>query len=134
MTKEPKSAPVEIDDIATVEKTYEVPHPSTDENVGIRVTLMSVNDKRMKGLKRQIQNANLQRQAKRKTIKAVEVEENEIAMASGAIVSWDWYDAVYKGEKPDCTPKTKAEILNAKSWIKDFVVEKLELESDFFTK
>ena len=44
------------------ENTFEIKHPVTDENVGIRVSLMSPDDDRMKPIKRQITDFNLQKQ------------------------------------------------------------------------
>lgn len=129
MTKQP----IDIDDISTGDVTSEILHPVTEEPVGIRVTLMSPTDSRLKGIKRQIQNENLKRQNRRKTIKASEVEENENALLAATVVSWDWYDAVYKGEKPDCTPKMIKEIFTEKPWFRQAINDLLEAEADFFT-
>ena len=129
MTKKP----MDIDDISTGDITSEILHPVTEEPVGIRVTLMASTDKRLTSIKRQIQNENLKRQNRRKTIKASEVEENENALLAATIVSWDWYNAVYKGEKPDCTPKMIKEIFVAKPWFRQAINDLLEAEADFFT-
>lgn len=123
---------VDIDDINTSDVTREIPHPKTGEPVGIRVTLMSTTDQRLKALKREIQNENLQREKKRKTIKPAEIEENENRLLAATFVSWDWYGATFKGEKPECKPAVIKQVLKAKPWFRSAINEILEDDADFF--
>lgn len=128
-----KTEVLDIDEIATGEITREIPHPVTGEPVGIRVTLMSATDSRLASVKRQIQNENLKRNSRKKTITADEIETNELRLLAGTIISWEWYNAVYKGEKPECTVKMKMQILREKPWFKSAINDLLEVEADFFT-
>ena len=81
-----------MNDIANIkpnEQTLEILHPSSDEPVGIRVTLMSPDDPRMKTIKRKITDFNLQKQKRGKVLKAVEVEDNEIALITATLTGWE---------------------------------------------
>lgn len=117
------------------ENTFEVTHPVTDENIGIRVTLMSPDDDRMKQIKRRITDFNLNKQKRGKVLKAIEVEENENALIAATLTGWEWYskDVSFNGSKPDFNIKNVTEVLNTLAWFKKFINEKLEDDKSFFT-
>lgn len=121
---------------APIEKTFEIGAPNTGEPVGIRVTLMSPDDPRMKGIKRKISDANLKKQSRRKTLKTVEIEKNEIELFSAAMTGWEWYgdDVVFQGKKPDFTPKMVAKVLTVLPWFAQQISDELDETTDFFTK
>ena len=125
-------------DIANIkpnEHTFEINHPATDEPVGIRVSLMSPDDPRMKPIKRKVTDFNLQKQKRGKTLKAVEIEDNEISLLSGTMTGWEWYggDVSFKGEKPEFNPKNVALVLKELPWFKKQVNDELDDEKGFFS-
>ena len=124
----------DIANIAPKEQTLEILHPSSDEPVGIRVTLMSPDDPRMKSIKRKITDFNLQKQKRGKVLKAVEVEENEIALIAATLTGWEWYgeDVSFKGEKPEFNTKNVAAVLRETSWFKKQISDELDDAKGFF--
>lgn len=125
-------------DIATlkpVEDTFEVLHPVTEEPIGIRVTTMSPDDERMKIAKREIQNFNLQKQKRNKTLKAVEIEDNETKLLSATVTGWEWYgeDVSFEGSKPEFNIKNVKKVLTSISWFRDQLNEHLDNTKGFFS-
>lgn len=106
---------MEITSLKRVDITKEITHPGTGENIGIRVTIMSPNDKRLKRVIRRITDQNLQKNKRGKGIKAEDIEENQLELISNALTGWEWYgDATFQGEKPEFT------VENVKKVCKEF--------------
>ena len=128
---------MDIANINTQDHTYEVLHPVTDEPVGIRVTIMSQDDARMKPIKRKITDFNLQKQKRGKTLKAVEIEASEVELLAATITGWDWYgdDVTYKGEKPEFSLKNVKDVLSDPKipWFRKQLNEQLDDEKGFFS-
>jgi len=127
-----------MNDIANIkpsEHNFEIMHPATDEPLGISVTIMSPDDPRVKPIKRKVTDFNLQKQKRGKTLKAVEIEDNEISLLSGTIIGWDWHgkDVSFKGEKPEFNPKNVALVLKELPWFKKQVNDELDDEKGFFS-
>ena len=53
-----------------------IKHPATGEPIGVTVSIMSIDDERMKPIKRQIQDRKLKLEQRGKNFKAEEIEEN----------------------------------------------------------
>lgn len=82
-------------DLATLkptERTIEITHPALGSPLGIRVTLLSIDDERMKRIKRQITDESLSRQAKNKPLKSDELERNTNMLMFTATTGWEWYN------------------------------------------
>ena len=124
----------DITNIAPKEQTIEILHPSSDEPVGISVSLMSPDDPRMKTIKRKITDFNLQKQKRGKVLKAIEVEDNEIALIGATLTGWEWYgdDVSFKGEKPEFNPKNVAAVLKEITWFKKQLSDELDDTKGFF--
>ena len=125
-------------DIANIkpnEHEFEITHPKTDEPIGVSVTIMSPDDPRMKSVKRKVTDFNLQKQKRGKTLKAIEIEDNEISLISAAMVSWNWHgkDVCFKGETPEFNPKNIAIVLKEHPWFKKQVSNELDDEKGFFS-
>lgn len=126
---------MDISELTPDELSLEIRHPATDENLGVRVTIMSPDDKRMKTSKRRVTDQNLQKQKRGKTLKAVEVEENENALIIATMTGWEWYgdDVNFKGEKPEFTPKMINAVFAKLPWFKAQIAEVLDDEKGFFS-
>lgn len=93
-------------DIATITPTdrkIEILHPSTGEALGLSITLISPDDPRMRKIIRRITDQALSKRQKNKAFSAEEVETNQIALMTEAVIGWDWYgaDVSFHGDKPE---------------------------------
>lgn len=124
----------ELTELKPKEIEFEILNPATDDEIGITVKLMSPDDDRMSSIKRRVTDFNLQKQKKGKTIKAVEIEENEIELLAATLTDWDWHgeDVKFHGEKPDFTIQNVKKVLKEIPWFKSQVNEKLDDEKGFF--
>lgn len=104
-------------DLATIkpsERVIEILHPATELPVGIRVSLLSIEDDRMKAIRRQITDNSLKMQAKNKAFKAEELERNQNMLMFTGTTGWEWYnpsgDKDDKGHDPDAMPDFNGEV------------------------
>lgn len=126
---------MDIDNIAPEIRTIEIVHPGTREKLGIAVDICSIDDPRMKTLRRNIQNKAIQLQQRGKSFTAEEVEENQINIAAAMIVGWNWYgDATMNGQKPEYSAKNVRAILTEKRWFLKQVAEAIDDQNSFFLK
>lgn len=126
-----------MDDFADVkpeEITFEILSPRTGENAGIRVTVMSSDDERMKPIMRRIQNGHIDRNKRGKTIKSEEIEENALDLLAAAVVSWEWYGTTWKGEVPEHSRKNVKEVLRESASFRKQVNEKVDDTEAFFSE
>lgn len=139
---------VDIASLKPKERTIEIKYPGTDDRFGLRVHLMHVDDERMTKLKRGITDRRLYLEARGKTFKAQEIEENRHNILFGAMTGWEWYNPTGKegdeGFDPEMQPefegstnpefnrKTVIALMNEVSWFPDQVNEALGETKDFF--
>lgn len=124
---------MDISTLIPTERLIEIKHPVTEKNLGIRVSIISLNDDKMKQLRRKFINKRLDLEKKGKSFKADDIESNEIDLLVGCIVSWDWYgDINFKGSKPEFNEMNVRNVLNTFSWFKEQVSEAIGDEKAFF--
>lgn len=110
------------------------------EPTGISVVVCSVNDDRLKSTRRKIQDKRIYLEARGKSFKAEELDENQSTIAFAAITSWDWgKDAEGKpntfGDKPpELDRKTAFAVFEKLSWFRDQIMEAISDEKSFFTQ
>lgn len=115
------------------ERAIEILHPVDGSPLGIKVTVMSFNDERMKRVKRKIQDDGARLSARGKSFKAEEVEENRIILTHAAMTGWEWSgDVNFKGSKPDFNLKNVREVLNAMPFMHQQIEEAVSDEAAFF--
>jgi len=127
---------MDIAEIQPSERMIEIHHPADETALmGIRVTLISITDPRMKTIKRKIQDAKLKLDAKGKNFKSEDIEENANAMLFQAMTGWDWYgkDATFKGKKPAFDRASVFDVLTTVEWFADQLTEAITDEKAFFT-
>lgn len=91
---------VDISAIKPSERVLELHHPADETQLlGIRVSLVSINDPRMKKLKRRIQDEKARLERAGKILKAEDIEENADELLFNAMTGWQWYNPT--GEKGD---------------------------------
>lgn len=128
---------MDIANIAPSERTIEIHHPANEaELMEIRVSLMSINDKRMKKIKRRIHDEKLRLEARGKNFKSEDIEDNLQTMCFEAMTGWEWYgeDATFHGEKPEFNKKNVLKVFTECEWFLDQVSEGVSEERAFFTK
>lgn len=124
-------------DISTLipsERIIEIKHPVKDENLGIRVNIISLNDEKMKQIRRKFINKRIELEKKGKSFRADDIESNEIDLLVACITGWDWYgeDVTFNGSKPDFNEANVRNVLNTFGWFKDQVSEAVGDEKAFF--
>lgn len=135
-------------DIKVGSREIEIKHPATDDNIGIRVELISLDDPAMKGIKRKLIDERSRREQRGKILKAEELEENQHMTLFAAMKGWTWYnptgeegdkdfdpDAMpdFNGEIPDFNRKNVYAIFDKLSWFADQVNKEIMDEKAFFT-
>jgi len=114
---------------------FEVLHPQTGEGLSIFVSVQSVQSDAMKEVVRKTNDQNIKMARKNKPLTTKMAEEQAIAHASAAIVSWRWENAdldIDGESNPPCSDKNKRKALEI-DWFFDQVQEQAsDLEN--FTK
>ncbi|HRQ13086.1 MAG TPA: hypothetical protein PK205_07255 [Promineifilum sp.] len=121
-----------LNTIKSSERVIEIIHPATNEPVGIRFTIVSLDDKKLARLKRQFTDKRLQAEARGRSVTAEQIEENENTLLFAAITGWEWYDADIDGEKPEFNRAKITFVLNEYPWIKRQLSEEVGAVERFF--
>lgn len=105
---------MDVSKLKPLERTIEILNPETDTPLGIRVRLMSIEDDRLKKLKRTFTDERLKRDGKGKTFKTEEIERNANMLLFTASLGWEWYNPTGKegdhGYDADMMPDWKGEV------------------------
>lgn len=138
---------MDIANIKPTERTIEIEHPYTGQPLGIRVTLVSLDDDRLKRIKRNITDESLKLQAKNKSFKADDLDRNAKALLWAATTSWQWYNptgnegdagydpeahAKWDGEVPEFNQRNFYDVVEKQTFIADQIREALEDARGFF--
>lgn len=124
-------------DISTLkpnDRIIEIKHPVNDsENIGIRVTIISLNDEKMKSVRRRFINKRLELEKKGKSFRADDIEDNEIDLLVASITGWEWYgDVEFNGSKPEFTQANVRKVLTEFEWFKNQIAEAVGDDKAFF--
>lgn len=114
------------------ERIVDILHPESGEKIGVSVQLISLRDEKLAAVRRRIQNKNIEFQKRGKTMKAADIEENEMDLLVACITGWNWGDNLYNGETPQFCEKNVRDVLNELSWFKQQIVEAIDDEKAFF--
>lgn len=105
---------MDISGVLPGERIVEIKHPGTAEPIGIRVTVCSIDDDRLRDLKRRITDERFKLEARGKTMKAEDIEANAQKLIFTASRGWEWYNPTGKegdpGYDPDAMPDFKGEV------------------------
>ncbi len=128
----------DIASIVAIDRTIEIIHPKTGEPLGIRVKVVSMDDDRLTKVKRQILDRRLYLEARGKTFKAEEIEENSVNILFAATLDWEWYkpdngeQATFQGSVPDFIRRNFGDVVGKLPWFRDQLHEALGETKDFF--
>ena len=142
----------DISAIQPSNRTVEIVHPADPAmTIGIRVSIVSINDERVKKVRRKIQDEKLRLESRGKAFKADDVESNTNELLFNAMTGWEWYNptgkpgdkgfdearqASWKGNpSPEFNRATVMSILNDPTayWIADQISEAISDEKAFFS-
>lgn len=125
---------MDISTLKPVDRIIEIKHPSDEnENIGIRVTIVSLNDEKMKSVRRRFINKRLELEKKGKSFKANDIEENELDLLMASIIGWEWYgDIDFNGEKPEFNENNVKKVLTEFEWFKNQIAEAVGDDKAFF--
>lgn len=119
---------MDIKTLKPSERTVEIVFPGDKEPIGVRVTLMHVDDPRLKIVRRQIENEKIRLQQRGKFFKSEDEEKNLTDLIVGAMTGWEWYNPTgevgKKGYDPDAQLKLNDEI---PQFTKKNIIEVFEL-------
>ncbi|WP_128370574.1 hypothetical protein [Mesorhizobium sp. M1A.F.Ca.ET.072.01.1.1] len=137
---------MDISGIQPGERFIEITHPGNGRNIGVRVSIMSINDERMKPLKKQITNERLRLEARGKNFKADDIEDNANELTFKAMTGWQWYkinadgkedekgeQATFNGKVPDFNRASVISVFTKLPWLRNQIDEAISEEKDFFT-
>lgn len=124
----------DLGELSLTERIVEILSPGTQRELGIRVTLMHVDDKRLKKVKRHFTDEAQRLQRKGKSFKAKEIENNLALLTFSAMTGWEWYgDITFEGEKPQFNQKNVLEVFEKHPWFQAQIIEEMGDDEAFFT-
>lgn len=138
---------MDIANIKPIERTMEIVNPGTGAPLGVRVSIMSIDDDRLKRIKREITDERLKLDQKGKAPKSDDIERNGERLLFAATTGWEWYnptgkeggkdydkDAMpsFNGEVPDYNPKNFYDIIRSLPWFADQIRDEIDETKAFF--
>lgn len=139
---------MDIGNIKPTERTVEIKHPGTGQPLGVRVTVMSINDDRLSRQKRAFRDEANRLASKGKYMKADQEEENSNMLLFAATTGWTWYnptgeegDAGYdadampqfNGGQPEYNQRNFFEVVRNLPWFGAQLIAEIDDEKGFFT-
>lgn len=115
------------------EMIHEMLHPGTDEPLGIKVSLCSLDDEKMKRIKRKITDDQQILKRRGKDFTAAQIEENTNLICFTAMNGWVWEgEASFHGEKPVFNQANVYRVFNELSWFREQISEAIGETKSFF--
>lgn len=124
---------MDISSLKTSERVIEITDPRNGDNLGIKVSIVAINDPRLKKLKRKITDERLRLEARGKNFKAGDVEENMNAILYTAMTGWVWEKGSdFNGSVPEFTRENVFAVFEALPWFMNQIDEAVGDEKAFF--
>lgn len=132
---------MEIGELKPQTRELEILHPGTNENLGVRLTILSMDDPKMKRVKRSLVDDRLNLEQKGKHLKAEGIDENLQTILLAAILGWVWYNPIEGDEskhpklegdrEPEFCPRNVKKLLDHE-WFRDQVNAAISDRSAFY--
>jgi hypothetical protein len=113
--------------------TVDLKHPGSDQPIGVKVELQSLESDEVKAVERSLKNRALK--SGRNNVTAEKIDDNTVAILSAAIVGWEFADGASLGDdkKPACNAANKRKLLQVPALAKQ-IDNALGNEAAFFEK
>lgn len=123
---------MDFSEVKLAERVVNILHPKTGEDTGIKVTVVSIEDAKLKRIKRKLRDENLRLQARGKSFKAEDEEENLDTILFNAMTGWVWEGkAVWRGSKPEFNMKNVRDVFDNFVSFRQQIAEAVEDTSAF---
>lgn len=124
---------MDIANLKPSERTIEITDPTTGENLGIRINMVSIDDDRLKAIKRKITDERLRLSQRNKSFSAEQIESNANKILWAAVTGWEWYgeDVNFNGEVPEFSQRNFIAVVEALPWFRDQLNEEIEDRAAF---
>lgn len=119
---------MEIGELKPQTRDVELLHPKTGEPIGVRVSVLSIEDEALKSVKRQILNGKLTAEQKGKHLKADDIEGNLDAILLAAVKEWCWYNPTDNDDNHPTLDGERSPELNPRNLKKLLAVESLRAQ------
>lgn len=126
---------MDILDIKPSERIIEIESPRDKTPIGIRVTLMHLDDPRMMVFRRKIHDERARLLRAGKIVKAEVEEENANELAFRAMTSWEWYNKDLKlGDtaSPEFNRANVMKVFESCVWFRDQIGVAIGDQDAFF--
>lgn len=131
---------MDISGIKPNERTVEIMHPGTGTPIGVRVQVMSIEDERLKRIKREFSDARFKLDQKNKALKTEDVEANDRRLLFAATLGWEWYHAEGQetpasfdnDEHPEYNQRNFTAVITKLPWFADQLREEIDETKAFF--
>lgn len=125
---------MELSTLVPSERTYTMRHPATDEPLGIVVSLVSLDDDRLKAVKRKIADKRVHLEARGKRLSAADIDANTNEIIFAAMTGWTWSDgAEWRGNtSPTFDKTTVLDVLNTLEWFRNQLSAEVTAVDRFF--
>lgn len=126
---------MDINDLVNYEKTHtvELVHPSTDEPLGIKVEVRSIDSAAAERVLLDHTDKQIEKFAKGKRPTAAQSKKAEIERLASCVVSWDWGEHTFEGDKPAVSVATAVRVFLKMPWAERQVREAVENVRNFTT-
>ncbi len=125
---------MDLSDFKPVERIIEILNPKTGSEIGLRVSIISLNDERVMKVKRKIQDEKLRLEMRGKNFKSEDIEENRNALIFAAITGWEFHSGLEwnKEKSPVLNQKNLVQLLTEHVWVREQIEEAISDEQAFF--
>ena len=130
---------MDLSSIKPTERTVEINHPGTGHPLGVRVRIMSIEDDRLKRLKREITDERLKLEQRNKSLKTVDIEANANRLLFAASLGWEWYapeggeQPTFHDEVPEYNQKNFMAVIRELPWFASQLRDEIDEEKAFFS-
>lgn len=114
--------------------TVDILHPGTQNPIGLKIEVVSLEDERVKGMERQLKNRALR--GGRNSVTAEKMESSTLEILMAAIVGWTWVGELTLGgmQNPEFTKENVLRLLKDAPWAAKQIDVALGDDASFFTK
>lgn len=120
---------MDIGEIKPIEQVIDVLHPKTGQETGLKLTICSAEDERVKSVQREQLDKRM-KGGKRRTVS--QMESDNLDLLASSVVDLEWTgDANLHGEKPKHSKQVVKELLS-QDWLRRQVDDAAGKTEDFY--